>query len=81
MLGGGIVSGSLIGIPEAGAAGEALKVDTGDTAWVLTSTALVLAMRMKNPVVQAPGFCLDECLRAAITSWRACGSRRCRAGT
>ena len=45
-LGVGLFLGSLIGIPEAGAAGEALKVDTGDTAWVLTSTALVLAMTM-----------------------------------
>ena len=45
-LGVGLFLGSLIGIPEAGAAGEALKIDTGDTAWVLTSTALVLAMTM-----------------------------------
>src|SRR5438046_3754534 len=45
-LGVGLFLGPLIGIPEAGAAGEALKVDTGDTAWVLTSTALVLAMTM-----------------------------------
>src|SRR5438094_3943177 len=45
-LGVGLFLGPLIGIPEAGAAGEALKIDTGDTAWVLTSTALVLAMTM-----------------------------------
>jgi Amt family ammonium transporter len=45
-LGVGLFLESLIGIPEAGAAGEALKIDTGDTAWVLTSTALVLAMTM-----------------------------------
>jgi ammonium transporter, Amt family len=45
-LGVGLFLGSLVGIPEAGAEGEALKVDTGDTAWVLTSTALVLAMTM-----------------------------------
>ena len=30
----------------AGAAAPVLKIDTGDTAWVLTSTALVLAMTM-----------------------------------
>src|SRR5438067_13487131 len=45
-LGVGLFLRPLIGIPEAGAAGEALKVDTGDTAWVLTSSALVLAMTM-----------------------------------
>ena len=45
-LGVGLCLGSLVGIPEAGAEGEVLKVDTGDTAWVLTSTALVLAMTM-----------------------------------
>src|SRR2546430_16385270 len=45
-LGVGLFLGPLIGIPEAGATGEALKIDTGDTAWVLTSSALVLAMTM-----------------------------------
>ena len=45
-VGVGLFMGSLLGIPEAGASDEALKVDTGDTAWVLTSTALVLAMTM-----------------------------------
>lgn len=42
--GGGMLFASLAGIPEAGAQAAALKVDAGDTAWVLISSALVLLM-------------------------------------
>ncbi|MGA6828629.1 ammonium transporter [Nitrospira sp. NS4] len=42
--GAGLLGSLLIGIPDAGAQAAALKVDTGDTAWVLMSSALVLLM-------------------------------------
>ena len=42
--GAGMLGSLLIGIPDAGAQAAALKVDTGDTAWVLMSSALVLLM-------------------------------------
>ncbi|ULA64414.1 MAG: hypothetical protein LZF86_130016 [Nitrospira sp.] len=40
----GMLCASLAGAPEAGAQTAALKVDSGDTAWVLMSSALVLVM-------------------------------------
>ena len=42
----GLLSILLIGLSEAWAQGAPLKVDSGDTAWVLVSSALVLAMLM-----------------------------------
>ena len=44
LLGIGVLFASFAGVPEAGAQTAALKVDTGDTAWVLMSSALVLLM-------------------------------------
>ncbi len=40
----GMLCASLVGMPEASAQATALKVDSGDTAWVLMSSALVLVM-------------------------------------
>ena len=40
----GMLCASLAGVPEASAQAAALKVDSGDTAWVLMSSALVLVM-------------------------------------
>ena len=40
----GVLCASLVGVPDASAQAAALKVDTGDTAWVLMSSALVLLM-------------------------------------
>ena len=42
----GLLSILLIGLSEAWAQGAPLKVDSGDTAWVLVSSAFVLAMLM-----------------------------------
>ena len=41
-----VLCASLSGIPEASAQATALKIDSGDTAWVLISSVLVLAMLM-----------------------------------
>ena len=40
----GVLCASLAGVPEASAQATALKIDSGDTAWVLMSSALVLVM-------------------------------------
>ena len=44
--GGGLLMALLIDISDAGAQSAPLKVDSGDTAWVLVSSAFVLAMLM-----------------------------------
>jgi ammonia channel protein AmtB len=41
--------------PPPGGGTQVLKVDTGDTAWVLTSSALVLAMTMPGLATVTPG--------------------------
>jgi ammonium transporter, Amt family len=45
-VGGGAVGSLVVGVSQADAQAEVLKADTGDTAWVLVSSALVLAMVM-----------------------------------
>ena len=40
----GVLCASLVEVPDASAQAAALKADTGDTAWVLMSSALVLVM-------------------------------------
>ena len=72
-LGVGLFPGSLIGIPEAGAADEALKVDTGDTAWVLTTTALVLAMTMPGLALFYGGMVRRKNILGTIMYYRGGG--------
>ncbi len=45
-VGGGAVGSLVVGVSQAGAQGAGYPIDTGDTAWMLISSALVLAMVM-----------------------------------
>ena len=52
-----VVGAALLGISPEAWADEAPKIDTGDTAWMLTSTALVLLMTIPAWRCSTPAWC------------------------